>query len=62
MAGYPDPEIKGKGGAGGGAVSKNVFRSFGPQFGLKFKGGPGPSPGSTTATYPIGSMPHFGAV
>ena len=43
---YLDPEIK----AGGGeAVSKNnFFRVFGPQFGLKIRGGagpPGPLPG-----------------
>ena len=31
--GHPDPEIK------GGGVSKKCFRSFGPQFGLKIKGG-----------------------
>ena len=34
---------------GGGGLKKNFFRSFGPQFGLKIRGGrapPGPSPGS----------------
>ena len=39
------------GGAGGGCLQKNFFRPFGPQFGLKIKGGPGPpspSPGSAT--------------
>ena len=43
--GHPDPEIR-----GGGAVAKKIFRPFGPQFGLKIGGGPGPSPGSATAT------------
>ena len=35
----------------GGPVSKNFFRPFGPQFGLRIRGGwgpPGPSPGSAT--------------
>ena len=42
--GHPDPEIK----AG---VSQKNFQPFGPQFGLKIRGGPappGPSPGSAT--------------
>ena len=34
-----------KGGLGE-AVSKTFFRLFGPQFGLRIKGDPGPSPGS----------------
>ena len=45
--GHPDPEIK----AGGAGVSKKNFQPFGPQFGLKIRGGPappGPSPGSAT--------------
>ena len=37
-SGHPDPEIRG-------AVSKNCFWSFGPQFGLKIRG-PSPTPGS----------------
>ena len=44
--GHPDPEI------GGGAVSQNIFRLFGLQFGLRIRGragSPGPSPGSATA-------------
>ena len=44
----PDPEIRG----GGAVLKKNFFRPFGPQFGLKIRGGrasPGPSPGSATA-------------
>ena len=47
--GHPDP------GGGGLLVTKKIFRPFGPQFGLKIKGGgaggpPGLSPGSATAT------------
>ena len=38
--GHPGPEIR------GGGVSKNFFRPFGPQFGLKIRG---PSPGSDNA-------------
>ena len=40
----PDLQIR------GGAVSKNFFWSFGPQFGLKIRGAgpPGPSPRSAT--------------
>ena len=40
-----------KGGGGGGGLQKtpkNFFRPFGPQFGLKIRGNPGPSPGSVT--------------
>ena len=40
-----------KGGGGGGSLQKtqkNFFRPFGPQFGLKIRGNPGPSPGSVT--------------
>ena len=50
----PDLEIRGRGGGGGrssrpgdkgaGAVSKNLFGPFGPQFGLKIRGGGGPLP------------------
>ena len=53
----PDLEIRGggrssrpldkrRGGGGGGDRQKKFFRPFGPQFGLKIKGGP--SPGSAT--------------
>ena len=43
--GHPDPEIRGD------RPQKNIFRPFGPLFGLKVKGGgsPGPSPGSASA-------------
>ena len=47
-AGHPDPKIRGW---GRGAASKKIVRSFGPHFGLKIKGRPGPpgpSPGSAT--------------
>ena len=37
-SGYPDPEIRG----GGGAVSEKFFWPHGPQFGLKIRGRPGP--------------------
>ena len=46
----PDLEIRGRGvwpwdkRRGGGAFSKNFFRPFGSQFGLKIRGGPGPPP------------------
>ena len=36
--GHPDPEIR------GGGLKKNFFWPFGPQFGLKNKGGPWPLP------------------
>ena len=39
-AGHPDPQIR------RGAVSKKLFLPFGPQFGLKIRGGP--SPGAAT--------------
>ena len=42
----------------GGAVSKNFSRLFGPKFGLKVRGDPGPSPGSATAN-PSGYMGHW---
>ena len=46
-----------KGGGGGGAVSRTTFfRPYGPQLGLKRRGGPGPPgpPGSTTGNpYPF---------
>ena len=46
---YPDLQKRG----GGGGLKKNCFQLFGPQFGLKIRGGgeagpTGPSPGSTT--------------
>ena len=50
----PDLEIRGVGGGGGGGgagLQKNSFRPFGPNFGLKIRGGgaaPGPSPVSAT--------------
>ena len=45
--GHPDPEIKWAG--GGGQSPKKLFGPFGPQFGLKKRGGgAGPSPGSAT--------------
>ena len=37
--GHPDPDIR-----GGGAVSKKMFQPFGPQFGLKTRGGGRPPP------------------
>ena len=41
VAGHPDPEMGGgEGGFGGRA--KIFFRPFGPQFGLKIRGGPWP--------------------
>ena len=43
----PDLEIR----DGGGSLQKKFFPPFGPQFGLKLRGGPGPSgpsPGSAT--------------
>ena len=43
------PLEKGGGGAGGlQKTQKKFFRPFGPQFGLKIRGNPGPSPGSVT--------------
>ena len=53
---HPDLEIRGGGQSsrtfdGGGGLQKNFFRPFGPQFGLKIGGDPGPlgpSPGSAT--------------
>ena len=39
----PRPSDKGWGGGGGwGGVQKKCFRPFGPQFGLKIRGRPGP--------------------
>ena len=58
----PDPDLE-MGGGGGHLVSsikgragllKTIFRPFGPQFGPKIRGGPGPpgpSPGSATGLY-----------
>ena len=44
----PDREIRG-GGWGGTGLKNNFFRPFGPQFGLKIRGGGGGgSPGSDT--------------
>ena len=37
-------------GEGGGPPPKKIFRPFGPQFGLKIRLGPGPSPGSATGS------------
>ena len=54
----PDLELRGKGGGGRssrpldkeGAVSPpQIFPPFGPQFGPKITGGPGPSPESAPA-------------
>ena len=45
-SGHPNFEIR-----GGPVLKKQIFRPFGPQFGPKIRGGPGPpgsSPGSTT--------------
>ena len=39
MGGDPDPEIEGSG------FKKNFFRPFGPQFGLKLRGGGGEGSG-----------------
>ena len=39
---HPDPEIR-----GGAVSSKNFFRPFGPQFGLKIRGCSAPPPGSS---------------
>ena len=44
----PDLQIRG-GGDGHPDSKNNFFRAFGPPFGLKIRGGPGPSPGSPTA-------------
>ena len=44
--GHSDPEIVGGGGWGG--LQKNLFRPFGPHFGRKIRGVPGPSPRSAT--------------
>ena len=43
----PDPNKRG----GGCGLQNKFFRCFGPQFGLKIRGGgpPGPSPGTATA-------------
>ena len=38
MATVPDPDLE-IGGEGGGVVSKTFLRPFGPQFGLKIRGG-----------------------
>ena len=55
----PDLEIGGGGGQGfrpldnsGPGLQKNIFQPFRPQFALKIRGGR-PSPGSTTAWFPI---------
>ena len=44
---HPDAEIK------GGSLKK-IFSALGPQFGLKIRGAPGPSPGSVTAPISTG--------
>ena len=44
--GHPDPEMR----EGWGTRSQRIFfLPFRPQFGLKIRGAPGPSPGSATA-------------
>ena len=48
----------GEGAGGGGAVSKNCFRLFGPKFGLKVRGNPGHYPGFATAN-PSGYTSHW---
>ena len=62
----PDLEIKGGGGGGwssrpldkeGGAVSKKIFRPFGPPFGLKIRGDPR-SPGPLPWTW-HSEFPHY---
>ena len=45
--GHPDPEMRGR--DGGLGLKKFFFPPFRPQFGLKIRGGPCPSPGSATA-------------
>ena len=54
--GYPDPEIRGRG-----QSHKKIFQPFGPQFGLKIRGGAGAglSPGSATASprWTVGAGP-----
>ena len=55
--GNPDPEIRGKV-----RSQKNFFPHFGPQFGLKIRGGPGspgPSPGSTLELINHFVVSHF---
>ena len=47
MATVPDPDLEIGGEEGGGVVSKTFLRPFGPQFGLKIRGGGSP-PGSVT--------------
>ena len=57
---HPDRDIMVRGGGGGGGgggvvLKKPFFRPFGHQFGLKIRGGPGPSgpsPGSATGFDP----------
>ena len=46
----------GGGGGGGGRSPKTIFWPFGPQFGLKIRGG-GPYPGSATAKLYISAPP-----
>ena len=38
----PDPNLEIRGEGGGAGLPKIFFRAFGPQFGLKVRGGPGP--------------------
>ena len=38
----PDPNLEIRGEGGGAGLPKKFFRTFGPQFGLKVRGGPGP--------------------
>ena len=51
--GHPDPEIRGMPG-----LKKNIFRPFGPQFGLQIRGaGPSdPSPRSATVVVALGCV------
>ena len=49
-----EPDLEISGGGRGAGLEKKIFLPFGPQFGLKIRGGPGPpdppghSPGSAT--------------
>ena len=63
----PDPDLEIRRGRrssrpldkGGSGLPKKFFGPFGPQFGLKIRGGPvplGPSPGSATDQYRISAL------
>ena len=43
---------------GGGIALEKIFSLFGPKFGQKVRGDPGPFPGSATAN-PSGYMSHW---